>query len=407
MSLILTTWEIGQFQIIFWPIFLATVNSYNPRGIGLDVYRNLPVGNGHDDLVEVFDSTPLLVGVEKVIGEVIGPPLGADPEHQVGMSDVVVDDDGRVRRGLLAVQTEEGKRKYGLAMRLALTYLEEENIYPNVVNDRLILGKATLRRLQHNDGGYANADVGGSQVLIDFPSNPNFFDTVSMTAILNGDVSDDQIRNRVVLIGPIATSLNDFFYTPMSRTVEMPGVFVHAHIVSQVLESALDGRRVLHGVQAWIGMLWTFLLTCIASQIFYLIDQHKQTYRRRSFLVIGWLVPCLGLGVFIIAYGLFNFGYWIPIAAPMLSISCLSISSILRQNKQLEGLASYDELTQIPNRRTFDGFLQSLVNQEKAFVLVLCDVDYFKRYNDTYGHLAGDACLKAIAQTLKKRYSKF
>jgi len=104
-----------------WPIpdnlladFLATVNSYNPRGIGLDVYRNLPVGNGHDDLVEVFDSTPLLVGVEKVIGEVIGPPLGADPEHQVGMSDVVVDDDGRVRRGLLAVQTEEGKRKYGL-----------------------------------------------------------------------------------------------------------------------------------------------------------------------------------------------------------------------------------------------------------------------------------------------------
>jgi len=71
-------------------------------------------------------------------------------------------------------------------------------------------------------------------------------------------------------------------------------------------------------------------------------------------------------------------------------------------NKELEQLACMDGLTQIPNRRFFNEYLekewQRLAREQDSFALILSDIDHFKQYNDTYGHLAGDDCLKKIAQ---------
>jgi len=65
-----------------------------------------------------------------------------------------------------------------------------------------------------------------------------------------------------------------------------------------------------------------------------------------------------------------------------------------------------DQLTGIYNRRYFDGhmkkIIKSLAHTESSFSLLLIDVDYFKKYNDTYGHEAGDGCLRAIAVALSK-----
>ncbi|MEH1944418.1 MAG: diguanylate cyclase [Nostoc sp.] len=75
-------------------------------------------------------------------------------------------------------------------------------------------------------------------------------------------------------------------------------------------------------------------------------------------------------------------------------------------NQQLENLAMVDQLTQIANRRVFDIKLNHIWHdllQKKSFLsLLLCDIDYFKQYNDTYGHAAGDTCLTLVAQTLKR-----
>ncbi|MEH2256225.1 MAG: diguanylate cyclase [Nostoc sp.] len=77
-----------------------------------------------------------------------------------------------------------------------------------------------------------------------------------------------------------------------------------------------------------------------------------------------------------------------------------------RANQQLENLVMVDELTQIANRRCFDNQLNSIwqyLLREQGFVsLLLCDIDYFKQYNDTYGHATGDDCLRLIAQALKQ-----
>lgn len=73
-------------------------------------------------------------------------------------------------------------------------------------------------------------------------------------------------------------------------------------------------------------------------------------------------------------------------------------------NHQLERLVTLDALTQIANRRRFDEYLQKewlrLVREQNPLSLIFCDVDYFKLYNDTYGHPAGDSCLIKIAQRI-------
>lgn len=75
-------------------------------------------------------------------------------------------------------------------------------------------------------------------------------------------------------------------------------------------------------------------------------------------------------------------------------------------NQKLQQLAILDGMTGIANRRYFDLVLdnewQRLTREQKPLSLILCDVDCFKAYNDTYGHIQGDLCLQQIAQILKK-----
>lgn len=68
---------------------------------------------------------------------------------------------------------------------------------------------------------------------------------------------------------------------------------------------------------------------------------------------------------------------------------------------QANYLATIDALTQLSNRRGFEQYLeqqwQTHLQEKLPLSLMICDIDYFKQYNDTYGHLAGDECLKKIA----------
>lgn len=67
--------------------------------------------------------------------------------------------------------------------------------------------------------------------------------------------------------------------------------------------------------------------------------------------------------------------------------------------------ADIDGLTQIPNRRRFDEYLvqqwQDMAREQSPLAIILCDLDAFKVYNDTYGHLAGDTCLVQVATVLR------
>ncbi len=81
-------------------------------------------------------------------------------------------------------------------------------------------------------------------------------------------------------------------------------------------------------------------------------------------------------------------------------------AAIQAANQELQRLAVTDGLTQIANRRQFDEYLnaewQRLARENETLALIVCDIDYFKLYNDTYGHQAGDECLRVVATAISR-----
>lgn len=75
-----------------------------------------------------------------------------------------------------------------------------------------------------------------------------------------------------------------------------------------------------------------------------------------------------------------------------------------KANRELHRLASVDSLTEVANRMYFDNYLERewkrAMRNNCSLSLILCDVDFFKTYNDSYGHQAGDECLKLVAEAI-------
>lgn len=83
---------------------------------------------------------------------------------------------------------------------------------------------------------------------------------------------------------------------------------------------------------------------------------------------------------------------------------------LLQANDKLQQISQLDGLTDIPNRRGFDQRIddqwQKALQDSSPLSLIMFDVDYFKRYNDTYGHHLGDECLKKIAKTAQSTLNR-
>jgi diguanylate cyclase (GGDEF)-like protein len=81
-------------------------------------------------------------------------------------------------------------------------------------------------------------------------------------------------------------------------------------------------------------------------------------------------------------------------------------TELKKANRELQRLSQIDGLTQIANRRHFDQYLtqewQRSQREQRSLSLILCDVDFFKNYNDLYGHQKGDDCLQRVAQLLRQ-----
>jgi adenylate cyclase len=164
-----------------WPIsdavlaqLLEKLKKQQPRAIGLDLFRDLSVPPGHEQLVKLFESTPNLIGIEKVVGDAYGdsvaPPPSLSKLGQVGAANVVFDEDGKVRRALLSITFKNGETRESLAAMLALKYLESEGITIQEIEKdfKYGLGKAVFTRMKPNDGGYVGVDTGGYQILLNF-----------------------------------------------------------------------------------------------------------------------------------------------------------------------------------------------------------------------------------------------
>ena len=329
--------KIGQFPLPDEMLAQAinNLNRYQPTVIGLDIYRDLPVEPGHQQLVKVFTDTPNLIGIEKVVGRQIAPSPVLKKLGQVGIADQVVDGDGKVRRALLSVQPPQGEVQLNLGLKLALRYLESAGIFaqrdPNGTY-QMQIGKATLIPFQSNDGGYVRADAGGYQILLNYRGTQQQFETFSITDLLANRIPATKIKGRVVLIGATAESINDLFQTPYSHRMigasqAMSGVTIHANITSQILSAALDGKSLLKSTHEAVEWLWIWLWSAIGAAI---------SWRLRSPQLIFISLAITSISLIIISFSIFIQGYWILVITPLMGLIVAAIMLPIVTAKQLE-----------------------------------------------------------------------
>ena len=310
---------------------IEKLKAKQPRAIGLDIYRDLPVEPGHQELVRVFESTPNLVGIEKVVGDIgreaVAPPPVLKAKGQVGANDVILDADSKVRRGLVYIQDQKGETSFSLAMQLAGRYLEAQGISPKPIEGTKNvwkLGKTTFAPFESNDGGYVRAEDNGYQLLLNYRGSSKSFSTVSMTDVLKDRLPPDWGRDRIILIGAVGESFQDSYFTPHSSTLialpeRMAGVEIHANITSEILSAAIDGRPLIKTWSEPVEWLWILLWSTIGALLSW---QGRYTGDVTKFSLSRALGPILAGGTLVGGtYGALVAGWWIPVIPPILALS--------------------------------------------------------------------------------------
>ncbi|NES21678.1 MAG: CHASE2 domain-containing protein [Symploca sp. SIO3E6] len=296
---------------------LQNLQTYQPRAIGLDLVRDIPVHPGHKELVAIFEEWNNIIGIEKVLPNHIAPPPNL-PSEQVGFADTLIDGDGNVRRSLLGTPTDQGYQ-FSLSLRLAETYLKSEDIsLENGIQDlhAMRFGATELPRFLGNSGGYVGTDAGGVQVLLNYRSNQEPFPTLSLNDIKTGNFHPHWIRDRIVIIGMTAPSIKDFVHTSaianLKSVGQIYGVEFHAHATSQILSAVLDGREFL---RTWSDP-WEYLWILAWGFLSIGLVQLTQSPWKNMF--------CVGfasLGVIGAGYVLIIWGWWIPVAPVLLVLA--------------------------------------------------------------------------------------
>lgn len=329
--------ELDLSKVGKWPIpdtvlaaLLKKVKQQQPRAIGLDIYRDLPVEAGYAELVEIFESTPNLIGIQKVVADENQEPISPSPVlaelGQVSANDFPWDVDSKVRRSFLYLRNETGKTLFSLGFKLALIYLEAEGIKPQMMKDevRIQLGQAVFSPFEENDGGYVRAADQGYQVLLNYRGPKEIFQTISLTDVLENRIDPNLMRDRIVLIGSTALSLKDYLFTPYSTTLfgipkPMAGVEIHAHITSFFLSAALQGESTIKTWSdplEWLWILvWSLLgaaLTCKWQDPTGLAKvPMPRTIARLTFASGSLVSTC---------YIAFLGNWWIPVVPPFLAL---------------------------------------------------------------------------------------
>jgi adenylate cyclase len=294
---------------------IAMIDAGDPVVIGVDKYLDIPVGEGRQELI----------AAQAKAGKVVNATLlSPDPEQAVdlpadlaavsnyGFVNIPKDAGDVVRRALLVADYES------FAMAIAQAYLATRGIEIEFNADRVEFtintpnGKRVIPRLTPNYGGYRQIDASGYQVMLNYRGAPGAFRHVSAVDLLAGKVDPELFRDRIVLIGVTAISVNDFHPTPFSlgETV-MFGVEINAHIIDQIISAALDDRPFMRAVPNYLEAVWILAWTA-AGAIAALIPN---TIKKLAV----WSVLAIGLSITV--YAAFSQAWWLPFFPALLGLT--------------------------------------------------------------------------------------
>ncbi len=319
------------------------------RIIGLDIYRNFPASSNNSNLAQFLrDFHNLFVICKRETKEALG--IGFPPEveeNRVTFSNVLRDKDDIVRRHLLTLDLAPDSlcpTYQSFSIVLAENYLSQENIHlQQVSDDRVQLGPVTFDLSNMLIGAYQDSEYysGGYQMMLNYSihkgSLTDIVDSVPLRDILENRVPQNFIQDRIVLIGTTAESAKDYWIVPYSKASQnqqIPGIFLHAQMISQILSAVLDGRPFIRPLPQGIEFLWIGLWSVIGSVLGW--------YARTS--KVAMLAISIALFILVAIHAIaFSTGLWISLIPPALTLAGTLILVNLYCKKQENSSPSLGE----------------------------------------------------------------
>jgi CHASE2 domain-containing sensor protein len=238
---------------------LTTLDRFQPRVIGLDIYRDIPIEPGNRELLLYLKKNSTVVAIcdvgEPDYSPGVPQPPGM-PATQLGFADTLLPDaDGVVRRyGLTTVNQEATcPTERSLGLQVAHRYLSSRSDKKS--SQQPDLNQTKISPLSARFSGYqhpADWEAGNGQVLAQFSPSSRIAKEVTLSQILDQPQAAF-LRDRAVLIGYIGNNTQDHHPTPVG---EVFGVRIHAHVVSQLLTAATGDRAFISAWPGWVEAGW-------------------------------------------------------------------------------------------------------------------------------------------------------
>jgi len=311
----------------------------------------------------------------------------------IGMTNATRNSDGIIR-GLAPLLEYKGKYYPNLSFDASSDYISGTKIKDVVIDkDSNLRISDTIIPLNKDGEAILNwYGISGTHTTYPLYKVINEMEGISKDSRIN-------FKDKIIIIGSTAMSLYDTKSVPVQETV-YPGVEVHATFFNNMLDnnfikqtSTATNTIIIITVIATVG----FIVMLSTSTIFALLS-----------------TTLFGIAYLFISYYIMEMhNLWIPVVLPtiavVLAFALSFLAKYLIKSRDFEyqyKLATIDGLTELYNHRYFQETLKNQVEisrrYNQPFSLIIIDIDFFKKFNDTYGHQAGDAVLRQVAQTLKK-----
>lgn len=320
-------------------------------------------------------------------------PAILDATSNVGMINVSRAEDGILRR-MPVFLSYQGKFYPQLGLKVGLNYLQNRD---NTVDNNFVIDgnylKLGNRKIYLDDNGNAILNWYGSAGTYEY------IPLYKLIKIAKGEIKNEyDFNNKIVYFGTTASSLFDIKTVPVSRIY--PGVEVQATYVNNIIDNNFI-KKMSKPVTVVAGVILALLTGLIIMNISSAFVSSLTSLSLYVLYVLGayWSMK--------------YFNLWVDIVYPMLLALTAFISAYIvkyfitsRDFEHQYKLATTDGLTELYNHRYFQEQMKLNVENSKRygneFSMIILDIDFFKKFNDTYGHQSGDAVLRQVAQTLKR-----
>lgn len=218
-------------------------------------------------------------------------------------------------------------------------------------------------------------------------------------SIEGGTMNDGfDFKDKIVFIGTTASSLFDTKSVPIDKIY--PGVEIHATYMNNLLDNSFVKQTT-----PFVNVIIIVLLALVVSFI---------VFKSTSAIFATTSTVLLASAYYLASYYILKFfNLWIPVVVPLfvilITFAISYLTKYLIKSKDFEHqykLATTDGLTELYNHRYFQDTLRKQIDSskryEQKFSLIILDIDFFKKFNDQYGHQIGDEVLRTVSNILKK-----